>query len=79
MWLFLLALVWADDPSAFDASYTAQAAASHALAASADARAAAAEVGAQGLAEQAQQARKEASAICCCLVFDFRMFPKQVW
>ena len=38
-----------------------------------------AEVGAQGLAEQAQQARKEASAICCCLVFDFRMFPKQVW
>jgi len=63
MWFLLLALVRADDPNAaFDASYTAQAAASHALAASADARAAAAEVGAQGLAEQAQQAERSAKA-----------------
>merc|ERR1719327_1299414 len=47
MWLLLLALVRADDPdAAFDASYTAQAAA--------------AEVGAQGLAEQAQQAERTA-------------------
>merc|ERR1719486_490407 len=54
MWLLLLALVRADDPpTAFDASYTAQAAASHAPAA---------EVGAQGLAEQAQQAERSAKA-----------------